>query len=219
LEPISAIITAAGKNRRMKHDMEERGINYQHKLTLDIKGVSVLGLTINNVLESKVGECIVILGHFHQELMPIVDEINDPRLRVIFNQDVDVELSQTLLNGVLNAITDYCLCVAADQPTVSTETINNLIKTLLKCPEPENTVSILSRGDLGFLKSAQGLGMPFICHRRLLMKYLPGNRDNLNPILKEMVKDGVKLFAISPRQESELVNINRYGDYLRILQE
>lgn len=152
------------------------------------------------------------------ELYPELEHIEDPRLKIIENVDIDVELSQTLLNGVLNTEYDYCLCLAGDQPTVTTATMQNLINELLNSLEPEKTVSILARGKTGYLNSAKGLGMPFACHCSLLEQYLHGEDDNLNPILRKMVADGVSLYGVQGQNELELVNINRYDDYLSVLE-
>lgn len=218
MKPISAIITAAGKNRRMRQNLKERGISYRHKLLLEIKGEPVLIKTIKNVLDTGLGECIVVLGHYQEELLPVLEDVDDGRLKIIFNSDRDVELSQTLLNGVLNAVTDYCLCVAADQPTVTTSTLKNLMETLFISTEPKNTISILARKAVGKLESAEGLGMPFACHRNILMRFLPQNTDNLNPILRNMIQEGVNFYGVPHQEEVELFNINRYDDYLKVLE-
>jgi len=218
LNPISAIITAAGKNRRMRQDLKDRGIPYGHKLLLEIDGERVLTRTVRNVLDVGVGECLVVLGHYQEELLPVLDDVDDERLKIIVNPDRDVELSQTLLNGVLNAVTDYCLCVAADQPTVTTSTLKNLVDTLFNSAEPENTISILARRSVGQLESAKGLGMPFACHRNILMRFLPRDADNLNPILGKMIRECVKFYGVPHQDEVELLNINRYDDYLKVLE-
>ncbi len=216
MHPISAIITAAGKNRRMRQDLKDRGVPYRHKLLLDINGEKVLTRTVKNVLDAGVGECLVVLGHYQEDLLPVLGEIEDGRLRIIFNSDRDVELSQTLLNGVLNAVTDYCLCVAADQPSVTTSTLKNLVDNLFSLSHPENTISILARRSVGQLESAEGLGMPFACHRNILMSFLPRDADNLNPILRKMIQDGVEFYGVPHQEEVELLNINRYDEYLKV---
>jgi molybdenum cofactor cytidylyltransferase len=218
LKAVSAIVTAAGKNRRMRQDLKDRGIPYRHKLLLDIYGEPVLTKTLRNVLEAGVDECLVVLGHYQEELIPVLEEIDDQRVRIILNSDREVELSQTLLNGVLNAITDYCLCVAADQPSVTALTLKNLIDSLFRSSEPENTISVLARRAVGHLESAEGLGMPFVCHRSLLMRFLPEDADNLNPILRKMIQAGVKFYGVPQQDEMELLNINRYQDYMKVLE-
>lgn len=213
---ISAIITAAGKNRRMRQDLKARGIEIKHKLLLEFHGMPIMLKTIQNTLDTGVYECIVVLGHFSDEIRAVIDELDDERVRITVNPDIHVELSESLLNGVKMAKSDYCLCVAADQPTVSTETLKNLVNRLFKSKEPENTVSILARGQDGYLNSAKGLGMPFACYKGLLEKYLVGHSDNLNPVLRKMVDDGVIFYGVPSYNDLELININQFDDYLKV---
>lgn len=216
---ISAIVTAAGKNRRMREDFKARGMEVVHKLLMGIQGMPIILKTIQNTLNIDIMECIVVLGHFSDEITALIDEFDDERVRVTVNPEVDVELSESLLNGINKAKFEYCLCVAADQPTVSSETLKNIIEGVFNSHEPENTVSILARVKTGYLDSAEGLGMPFACHKNLLRKYLVGKEDNLNPILREMVKKGVILYGVPARDDLELININRYDDYLKVIRE
>jgi molybdenum cofactor cytidylyltransferase len=216
---VSAIITAAGKNRRMREDFKARDMEICHKLLLDLHGMPLIIQTIQNTLNTGVDECIVVLGHYGDEITAVIDEFDDEKVRVILNPELHVELSESLLNGVKKVKSDYCLCIAADQPTISTETLKNLIKGVFDSPEPENTVSILARGKTGYLDSAEGLGMPFACHSDILKKYLKGQSDNLNPLLRNMVKDGVILYGVPSRNDLELININTYDDYLKVVNE
>lgn len=216
---ISAIVTAAGKNRRMRADLKARGIEVQHKLLLDFHKKPIILQTLQNTLNAGVDECIVVLGHFSEDITSVIDEIGDERVKIIVNPEAHVELSESLLNGVKRAKNDFCLCVAGDQPTISTETLNNIIKGLFDSENPENTISILARGKSGYLDTAEGLGMPFASCSNILKRYLIGNKDNLNPILREMIKDGVIFYGIPPRNELELLNINTYDDYLKTLKK
>lgn len=216
---ISAIITAAGKNRRMREDLKSRGIEIFHKLLLDIHGTPIIIKTIQNTLDAGIDECIIVLGHFVDEITSVIDEMDDERVKIIINPEIDVELSDSLLNGINNSKHDYCLCVAADQPTVSTQTLENIMDGVFNSSVPKNTISILARGKTGYLKSAKGLGMPFSCHKNLLKKYLKEHSDNLNPILRKMVNNGVIFYGIPARNHLELVNINRYDDYLKIVND
>ncbi|HHT19541.1 MAG TPA: NTP transferase domain-containing protein [Methanobacterium sp.] len=217
MKGVSCIITAAGKNRRMREDLHNKGKKIEHKLLLKIKEEPILTCTVKKALKTSLNECIVVLGHFMNELYPSLEVITDSRLKLIENPNVDVELSQTLLNGVLNAKCDYCLCLAGDQPTVTEKTMQNLINHLLNSSDPENTVTILARGKTGLLNSVNGLGMPFACHSSLLEHYLEGEEDNMNPILRKMIADGVSFYGVQGQNESELININRYDDYLNVL--
>ncbi len=212
---VSAIITAAGKNKRMREDLKARGMDIEHKLLLDFCGKPIILQTVQNTLDTGVDECIVVLGHFGDEIVSVIDELDDERVKMVMNPEVHVELSESLLNGAKQAQSDFCLCVAADQPTVSTETLKNLINGMFDSSNPENTVSILARGKSGYLDTAEGLGMPFACHLNILKKYLSVNKNNLNPILREMLKEGVIFYGISPKNNMELININKYDDYLK----
>ncbi|MBP2045604.1 nucleotidyltransferase family protein [Methanobacterium aggregans] len=216
---ISAIVTAAGKNRRMIADQKSRGIEVKHKLLLDLHGKPVIIRTIENVLNAGVDEVVVVLGHFSHQIIGVIDDFDDERVKIVENPDVNVELSETLLNGAFNVESGLCLCVAADQPTITTETFKNLIKKASEYFEPENIVSVMARQKTGFLDSAEGLGMPFVCHSDLLKKYLPGREDNLNPILRNMVDDDVVFYGSPALNDLELVNINRWDDYLLVLEK
>jgi molybdenum cofactor cytidylyltransferase len=213
---VSAVITAAGKNRRMREDLLSKGIRIEHKLLMDLKGKPVIIRTIENVLESGVKNCVVVLGHYSEEINGVLKDFSDERVKIIYNQDLNFELSQTLLNGVKNIESGLCLCVAADQPTVTYNTMTKLIKNAIKYENPENIVSILARKETGFLESAEGLGMPFVCHSKLLLNYLPDHQNNLNPVLREMKSNNVVFYGTPALNDLELVNINRYNDYLYV---
>ena len=213
---VSAVITAAGKNRRMIDDLKLRGLEINHKLLMDLQGKSVIVHTIENVLKSGVNNCVVVLGHYSDEITVVLKNFPDNKVKIINNHDPNVELSQTLLNGVQNLESGLCLCVAADQPTITSKTMRRLIEKVLQYKNPENIVSILARKKSGYLESAEGLGMPFVCHSKLLLKYLHDHTDNLNPVLMEMIFNGVVFYGTPPLNELELVNINRYEDYLHI---
>lgn len=215
---VSAIVTAAGKNSRMITDQKSKGIEVRHKLLLDLHGKPVIIKTIENVLNSGLDEVVVVLGHFSSQIIQVIEDFNDERVKVIKNPDVNVELSETLLNGACNVESGLCLCVAADQPTVTTETFKTLIKKASEYSEPENIVSIMARRETGFLDSAEGLGMPFVCHSHLLKRYLPGRDDNLNPILRDMIAEEVVFYGVPALNELELVNVNRWDDYLLVLE-
>ena len=61
---ISTIITAAGKNSRMRKDQLARNIDLTNKLILPFKDKTVIETTIDNALSANTDECIVVLGHY-----------------------------------------------------------------------------------------------------------------------------------------------------------
>ena len=215
---VSAIITAAGKNSRMRKDQMERNIPLQNKLTLPFNSSTIIETTIANVLNTdNIDECIVVLGHFSDEILPLINKIDDSRLKIIENDPVDVGLSVSLLNGLSCINSDIALCVTGDQPTVSTKTFNSILDCILKFENPKNTISILRRLKTGKLDTAEGLGMPFVASRLELIDYLKGKDDNLNPILREMFSDGFDFYGIEEDNPLELININTYSEYESIL--
>ena len=190
---VSAVITAAGKNSRMRKDQENLNIPIQNKLTLPLNNgeysSTIIETTINNVLNTEnIDECIVVLGHYCEEILPYINNIHDDRLKVIKNDPIGVGLSVSLLNGLQNINSDIALCVTGDQPTVSTET-----------------------------DTAEGLGMPFAADRMELINYLKDKDDNLNPILREIFADGFDFYGVKENHPNELININHYSEYESIL--
>ena len=214
---ISTIITAAGKNSRMRKDQISRNIEVINKLILPFENKTVIETTIDNALSANVDECIVVLGHYSSEIKEVIYDNYKDSVKFIQNDPVDVGLSTSLFNGLSNIDSDFALCVTADQPTVSTDTFNKMISVMKKCEDPYRTISILRRRKTGFLDTAEGLGMPFVAPRVNLMKYLENEDDNLNPILRRIFDDGFTFYGIKEKNEKELLNINHYDDYLTLL--
>ena len=214
---ISAIITAAGKNSRMRKDQISRNIEIKNKLILPFNNKTVLETTIDNTLSSNVDECIVVLGHYANEIMEAISNNYEDSVKFIINNPCDVGLSTSLFNGLSNITSDFALCVTGDQPTVSTETFNKMIDILNNCENPYKTISILRRRKTGLLDTAKGLGMPFVAPRINMMKYLENEDDNLNPILRKIFADGYTFYGIKEKNKRELVNINHYDDYLALI--
>ncbi|WP_407392547.1 NTP transferase domain-containing protein [Methanobrevibacter sp.] len=214
---ISTIITAAGKNSRMRKDQLSRNIDLKNKLILPFKNKTVIETTIDNALSANTDECIVVLGHYASEIKEAIFDNYKDSVKFVINNPVDVGLSVSLYNGLSKTDSDFALCITADQPTVSTETFNKLIKVSQNSDDPYRTISILRRRKTGLLDTAEGLGMPFVAPRENLMKYLENENDNLNPILRKIFADGFTFYGIKEKNKKELLNINHYDDYLALL--
>lgn len=214
---ISTIITAAGKNSRMRKDQIARNIDLTNKLILPFNDKTVIETTIDNALSSNIDECIVVLGHYSSEIKEAIFDNYKDDVKFILNNPVDVGLSTSLFNGLSNIDSDFALCITADQPTVSTQTFNKLIEVSQNSNNPYETISILRRRKTGLLDTAEGLGMPFVAPRENLMRYLENEDDNLNPILRKIFDDGYTFYGIKEKNEKELLNINHYDDYLKLL--
>ena len=201
----------------MRKDQLSRGIELTNKLILPFNNKTVIETTIDNALSLNIDECIVVLGHYANEIKDAIFENYKDKVKFIENDPVDVGLSVSLYNGLSNSTSDFALCITADQPTVTSETFRKMIEVSQSSEDPYNTISILRRRKTGWLDTAEGLGMPFVAPRENLMKYLENENDNLNPILRKIFDDGYKFYGIKEKNEKELLNINHYDDYLTLL--
>ena len=201
----------------MRKDQISRNIELKNKLILPFKDKTVIETTIDNALSANSDECIVVLGHYASEIMEAIFDNYKDSVKFVINNPVDVGLSVSLYNGLSNISSDFALCITADQPTVSTETFNNLIAVIENAEDPYNTISILRRRKTGILDTAEGLGMPFAAPRENLMEYLENENDNLNPILRKIFADGYAFYGVKEKNKKELLNINHYDDYLQLL--
>lgn len=217
---MDAIITAAGKNSRMINDFERMNKTPIHKLKLKIEDKEILIHTIDHIMESDIENISIVLGNFRDEIYGLLEDYGlTNKISVKYNKDNDVGLSQTITTALEGCKDSYYLFAAADQPTVTANTINNMIEKLESSPNPDNTISILARRKTGWLDSAEGLGMPFCCYGDLLYGYLKDENDNLNPILRKMIKDNVEFYGVKAENDLELLNINCYNEYLKIKEE
>lgn len=215
---VSCVIAAAGKNSRMRNDLISRNLDLKNKLILPFKDKTVLETTINNALSANIDECIVVLGHYSDEIKEAIFDNYKDSVKFIENNPHDVALSTSLFNGLTNCKHDFVLCITADQPTVTTDTFNELINKNQSSLNPSKTIAILRRRNYGLLDTAEGLGMPFVANKINLMKYLENENDNLNPILRKMFNDDYTFYGIKEKNEKELLNINHYDDYLKLLE-
>lgn len=217
---MDAIVTAAGKNSRMINDFKKNNRKPIHKLKLELDNKPILIHTLERILSSDINNITIALGHHREEIYSLLKEYDYlDKVNIVVNPDVNVGLSQTIFNCLEAKPHNYYLFAAADQPTISPKTINNMIKTLEDSPNPKNTISILARRKIGKLDSAEGLGMPFCCWGDLLYAYLKDENDNLNPILRKMIKNNVDFYGIEADNDLELLNINHYDEYLEIKKE
>jgi len=113
---ISVIVLAAGESTRMGFP----------KLLLPIKGKSLLQHVIDNALQSKVGEVIVVLG---AEATKLRREIKQSQVQIIENASYKEGLSTSLKAG-LQAVSPQAqavLILLGDQPLISHDIIDALI--------------------------------------------------------------------------------------------
>ncbi len=113
---ISAIVLAAGESTRMGSP----------KLLLPIEGKSLLQHVIDNALQSKVSEVIVVLG---AEATKLQSEIKQRQVQIIENTAYKKGLSTSLRVG-LQAVSPQAqavLVLLGDQPLINHDIIDTLI--------------------------------------------------------------------------------------------
>lgn len=215
---VGAVITAAGANSRMREDLKLLNLPLNNKLTLPLINNeeyrrTVLECTISNVLNSGIKEVILVLGHYKEEIVNSLNDYYLSRIKIVENDPADVGLSTSLYNGLSNIDDEYVLCVSGDQPTISYLTYENMLRAFFNSQNPNNSITFLRRREYGKLDSAVGLGMPFILNKNLILPYIKNVNDNLNPILRDMLQDGIEFYAVKELFDLELVNVNHYEDF------
>ena len=63
----SGIITAAGANTRMKTDQ--------------INNKEVILHTITNMLKTNIDECIIVVGHYKDQINTVISKIDDDKIK------------------------------------------------------------------------------------------------------------------------------------------
>ena len=113
---VSAIILAAGESKRMG----------KLKQLLPLGQDTILGQTIDNFLNSKAAETIVVIGYRAQE---IINAIGNRPVKIALNPSYQQGMSTSISAG-LKLISDKSqgiMIVLADQPFISNQTIDRLI--------------------------------------------------------------------------------------------
>ena len=117
---ISAILLAAGKSERMG----------QNKLLLPFGGRTVVQCTLDNLLASRAGEVIVVLGSKAQE---INECIGNRRALVVLNPNFAKGMSTSLITGLgmVGNQAKFIIVALGDQPLVTPQVYNKLIEAAM----------------------------------------------------------------------------------------
>ena len=115
--PISVIILAAGKSTRMG----------KQKLRMPLGQRSMLEHTVDNYLNSEVGEIIVVVGHEADEIKQLL--AHKP-VTIVYNPRYNDGIGTSISAGVqhIKAPTQFIMIALADQPYIRSEIINYLIE-------------------------------------------------------------------------------------------
>lgn len=117
---VSAILLAAGKSERMG----------QNKLLLPFGGRTVIQNTLDNLLASRAGEVIVVLGSNAPEINA---SIGSRRALVVLNPNFAKGMSTSLNTGLgmASAQARFILVALGDQPLITPHIYNKLIEAAL----------------------------------------------------------------------------------------
>ena len=118
---ISAVLLAAGESRRMG----------KFKQLLPLGGKTFVECCVDNLLTSRVDDCIVVTGHREAEVRSAIG--NRP-VRFAHNPDYRDGMSSSIKRGI-NAISKEahaCLFALADQPQIGADIINRVIEAYKK---------------------------------------------------------------------------------------
>ena len=117
---ISAILLAAGQSKRM---------NGENKLTKEIQGISVIKLSVKNILASSINELIIVLGHQKEIIQNLID--NNEKIKFVSNKNFESGMASSIKTGLnnLSEKTEAFFICLGDMPMVNHDIYNQLIKS------------------------------------------------------------------------------------------
>lgn len=117
---ISAIFLAAGESKRMG----------KPKLLLPFNDSTILEQSVDNLLNSRVDEVIVVVGNRAREM---TEKLAKRPVKIVVNPAYREGMSTSIVKGLsmVDRKTLAIMLVLADQPLIDKETINKLIETFL----------------------------------------------------------------------------------------
>jgi molybdenum cofactor cytidylyltransferase len=120
LSSVAAILLAAGKSQRMG----------QNKLLMPFEGETIIERTLDNLLDSCVGEIIVVLGSRAQEIGEV---IGSRKVIMVLNPDFANGMSTSLITGMkmVSNQAQFILVALGDQPLIKPYTYNWLIQSAI----------------------------------------------------------------------------------------
>ena len=117
---VSAILLAAGESKRLR----------MPKLLLPFGKSTILEQTIDNLLNSRVDEVIVVLGYRAEEMMR---KLANRPVKIAINPIYHQGMSTSIVKGLslVNNRAQAVMVALADQPLINSQTINRLIEESL----------------------------------------------------------------------------------------
>ncbi len=186
---ISAILLAAGESKRMG----------QPKLLLPFGNGTILEQTVDNLLNSRLNEVIVVVGHKAQE---ITERLANRPVKIVLNPVYHEGMGSSIAKGLSLVDDSYraVMIVLADQPLIDSETINILIE------------AFLSHGKgivVPVYRSRRGHPVIFATKYRKRLQALVGDVGG-SQIIEEHETD---TFEVTINSESINIDIDTINDY------
>lgn len=123
---IAAILLAAGESRRMGE---------RNKLALPVAGVPLLRHMASTLLDSDVGEIVVVVGHAQRTTRDLLEPLP---LRLVYNADYRKGHITSVYCGMqaLREPCDSIMVCLSDLPLLTAGDINRLVQAFMRCPTP-----------------------------------------------------------------------------------
>jgi molybdenum cofactor cytidylyltransferase len=111
------MILAAGESKRMG----------RVKQLLPFRGSTLLGQTMETLLQSQAAEIVVVLGYQAEKIIP---QIAREPVKIVVNPDFEQGMSSSIKYGLghISEAADGVMIVLGDQPLIEKETIDLLIE-------------------------------------------------------------------------------------------
>ena len=136
---IAAIVPAAGMSTRM-------GCN---KLLLAFRGKPLIAQALDTLLESEIGEVVVVLGH---EADKVRATLQGKRVTIVENPNYRQGMSTSIRVGLgaISSDASAIMIYLPDQPLLESEEVNRLIRALGEAREGNKSIVVpLFRGQRG----------------------------------------------------------------------
>jgi molybdenum cofactor cytidylyltransferase len=136
---VGAVLLAAGRGERMGR---------RPKALLELGGVPLIRRQLIALSGAGVDEVVVVLGHYHDQIEPLV---RDFPVTIVRNEDPDAGQVSSLRLGLaaLGARIDAVVVALADQPLIGTADITDLIGAYKKRPDGTDVVQPTVNGEPG----------------------------------------------------------------------
>ena len=136
---VGAVLLAAGRGERMGH---------RPKSLLELGGVPLIRRQLIALSGAGVDELVVVLGHYHEQIEPLVQDFP---VTIVRNETPEAGQVSSLRLGLaaLGARIDAVVVALADQPLIGTQDIQELIGAFKKRPEGTDVVQPSVEGEPG----------------------------------------------------------------------